>query len=201
MGVEKRSSAKRDLILSKAKQVFLRKGFAAVTMKDIIEECGISRGGIYLYFQSVDEIFMRVIEAHNKKRLREAKQYVSEDKSFEQLIDEYLGRQKRRLMNLNDSFLIPMYEYRFAKTEEHHKEFFRDQFMYTKNTILEILDYGFEKAGVAGRCTESLATSIVLLIEGISMLAVSAGISEELVDKQMLAVKDMIFKVKGDENI
>ena len=201
MSVEKRSSAKRDLILSKAKQVFLRKGFAAVTMKDIIEECGISRGGIYLYFQSVDEIFMRVIEAHNKKRLREARQYVSEDKSFEQLIDEYLGRQKRRLMNLNDSFLIPMYEYRFAKTEEHHKEFFRDQFMYTKNTILEILDYGFEKTGIAGRCTESLATSIVLLIEGISMLAVSAGISEELVDKQMLSVKDMIFKVKGDENI
>ena len=195
--MDKKSNAKRELILSKAKQVFMRKGFATVTMKDIIEECGISRGGIYLYFKSVDEIFMRVIENHNQKRLKEAKQYISEDKSFEQLIDEYLGRQKKRLMNLNNSLLIPMYEYRFAKTEDYHKEFFRDQFIYTKNIVLEILDYGFAKASMTNRCTDSLATSVVLLIEGISMLAVAAGISEEFIDKQMTSIKDMIFKISG----
>ena len=59
--MEKKSDKKREFILLKAKQVFIRSGFASVTMKDIIEECGISRGGIYLYFTSVDEIFMQVI--------------------------------------------------------------------------------------------------------------------------------------------
>ncbi len=52
-----RKTTKRDLILESAKVVFSKKGLIDATMKDIIEECGISRGGIYLYFRSVDEIF------------------------------------------------------------------------------------------------------------------------------------------------
>lgn len=63
-----KSQEKRELILTKAKQAFIRKGFNGVTMKDIIEECEISRGGIYLYFSSVDEIFMEVVKRHNRSK-------------------------------------------------------------------------------------------------------------------------------------
>lgn len=197
--MDKKSQAKRNLILTNAKKVFIRKGFAAVTMKDIIEECEISRGGIYLYFQSVDEIFMQVIESHDQQKRKEAKQYISEDKSFEQVIDEYLDRQKKRLMNLDDSLLIAMYEYRFAKRDDYHKkEFFRTQFIYTKDIVLDILNYGFEKTGGTKRNTDALAASIVLLIEGISMLAVAAGISEGFIDNQIVSIKEMIFNENNE---
>lgn len=63
-----RSKEKRELILTKAERVFIRRGFNGVTMKDIIEECEISRGGIYLYFSSVDDIFMEVIKRHNQSK-------------------------------------------------------------------------------------------------------------------------------------
>ena len=45
-----KSEQKREHILQCAKPVFARKGFRAVTMKDIVEACGISRGGLYLHF-------------------------------------------------------------------------------------------------------------------------------------------------------
>ena len=51
---------KKELILERAKKVFLEKGFANVTMKDIIEACGISRGGLYLYYSSTREIFLTI---------------------------------------------------------------------------------------------------------------------------------------------
>ena len=190
--MDKKSDAKRNLILANAKTVFIRKGYAAVTMKDIIEECGISRGGIYLYFQSVEQIFMQVIEVHNQQKMKEAKQHISENKSFEQMIDEYLDKQKKRLMNLNNSFLIAMYEYRFANKCDSNREFFHSQFTYTKNIILNILVSGFEKSGITNRDADSLATSIVLLIEGISMLAIAVGISEDFIDKQIISIKEMI---------
>ena len=188
--MDKKSDAKRQLILTNAKKVFIRKGFATVTMKDIIEECGISRGGIYLYFQSVEQIFTHVIEQHNRQKQKEAKQYISDDKSFEQIIDEYLNKQKKRLLNLNNSLLIAMYEYRFAKKDGNQKEFFHAQFMYTKNIVLDILNYGFDPSS---RDIDTLASSIVLLIEGISMLAVAVGISEDFIDKQIMTIKEMIF--------
>ena len=191
--MDKKSNAKRNLILERAKQVFTRKGFAGVTMKDIIDESGISRGGLYLYFQSVDEIFMQVIDTHNRTKLKETKQYISEDKSFEQLIDEYLGKQQRRLLNLGNSLLIAMYEYRFANRDDFHKEFFHNQFTNTKNVVLDILNYGVEKGEVLNKDTDNLAAAVVLHIEGISMLAVSAGVSGEFIEKQVEFIKSMIL--------
>ena len=49
-GMGERSVQKKQLILEKAKEVFVEKGFRNVTMKDIVDACEISRGGLYLYF-------------------------------------------------------------------------------------------------------------------------------------------------------
>ena len=186
--MDTKSSAKRQLILTNAKNVFIRKGFASVTMKDIIQECGISRGGIYLYFQSVEEIFMHVIKLHNRQKAKEARQHISEDRNFSEMIDQYLEKQKTRLMNLENSLLIAMYEYRFANRDIKHKEFFHDQFVYTKNIISDILNFGCVDKDV-----DALASSIVLLIEGISMLAIAVGVTEEFIDMQMDVIRGMIF--------
>jgi len=191
--MDKKSDAKRNLILTNAKQVFIRKGYATVTMKDIIEECSISRGGIYLYFRSVEQIFMQVIETHNQQKVKEAKQHISENKSFEEMIDEYLAKQKKRLMNLNNSLLIAMYEYRFANKCDNNREFFQAQFTYTKNILLGILNSGFAKNGIISKDADALAASIVLLIEGISMLAIAVGVSEDFIDKQIISIKAMVF--------
>ena len=59
-----KSEQKKKYILETARKVFIEKGFKNVTMKDIVEACDISRGGLYLYFGSTREIFGR----HFKKR-------------------------------------------------------------------------------------------------------------------------------------
>jgi len=191
--MEKKTNAKRNLILANAKNVFIRKGFASVTMKDIIEECNISRGGIYLYFQSVDQIFRQVIEDHNQQKIKEAKKYISSDKNFEQVIDEFLEKQKKRLMNLENSFLVAMYEYRFVNRNDEHQEFFQNQFVYTKNIVTDILMFGFKEKNIQSHNIDALASSIVLLIEGISMFAVVVGVSEDFIDKQVAIIKNMIM--------
>ncbi|WP_379139897.1 TetR family transcriptional regulator [Paenibacillus sp. sgz500992] len=49
-------------ILDAAKSVFIRKGYGAVSLKDIIEEAGMSRGWIYLYYQTKEEIFEALLD-------------------------------------------------------------------------------------------------------------------------------------------
>ena len=56
-----KSVQKRKFILETARNVFAEKGFRSVTMKDIVEACEISRGGLYLYFSSTEEIFLEVL--------------------------------------------------------------------------------------------------------------------------------------------
>ena len=45
-----RALQKRKYIVERAREVFHKNSYRTVTMKDIVEVCGISRGGLYLYF-------------------------------------------------------------------------------------------------------------------------------------------------------
>lgn len=191
--MDNKSNKKRKLILEKAKQLFIEKGYNAVTMKDIIWECNISRGGIYLYFKSVAEIFMEVIYAHNDQKLKETRTYIAEDKDFKILIDEYFEKHKKRLLNINNSLVFATYEYRFAHKEDYDKEFFNNQFLNTKTIILEMLNYGAKKGHISNHNIEDLAMSIMFFIEGISMLGTASDVSEQLVDNQIEFIKQMIL--------
>lgn len=54
-----KSTQKRQFILETAKKIFMEKGYKSVTMKDVVEACGISRGGLYLYFGSTKTFLWR----------------------------------------------------------------------------------------------------------------------------------------------
>ena len=46
-----------------------RKGFSAVSMADIIAECGLSAGAVYLYYRSKDELFLDASRGVMRDRL------------------------------------------------------------------------------------------------------------------------------------
>ena len=62
-----KSVQKKRYIVEKAREVFVEKGFKKVTMKDIVEACDISRGGLYLYFENTSQIFMEVLRMESEE--------------------------------------------------------------------------------------------------------------------------------------
>ncbi len=54
--------AKRRQILEGAQDVFLRMGFDAASMNDITREAGVSKGTIYVYFNSKEDLFVALCE-------------------------------------------------------------------------------------------------------------------------------------------
>jgi AcrR family transcriptional regulator len=195
-----KSAEKRELILSKAEQVFIRRGFNGVTMKDIIEECNISRGGIYLYFNSVDEIFVEVIKRHNQIKLENAQSNVRENKDFETLIDNYFHIQKDRLLNMENSLLLAVFEFFIAYKHEPDKDFFSGTFDSVEKTIIEILNYGVEAGHIKQDSVRILAANILYCIKGLETQAMSFGVAEEQLDDQFSFYKALIFKNGGQSN-
>src|SRR5262245_13175314 len=49
-------AAQRQRILDAARRCFMREGFHATSMQDILKEAKLSAGGVYLYFKSKEEI-------------------------------------------------------------------------------------------------------------------------------------------------
>jgi AcrR family transcriptional regulator len=195
-----KSEEKRKLILEKAKQVFIRNGFSGVTMKDIIAECEISRGGIYLYFPSVDEIFVEVIRRHNQARANELRIDVKKAEDFEALLNGYFEMQKSRLLHLENSLLLAMFEFFIAHKNEPDKDFFSGTFDVLEKTITDILSYGADAGFIDAENIQILSANTLFCIKGLETLAMSSGVSEKLLDTQFGFMKNNILTRFGDKN-
>lgn len=55
-------SAKRRQILEGARAVFLAQGFDAASMGDIAREAKVSKGTLYVYFDSKEDLFQAIVE-------------------------------------------------------------------------------------------------------------------------------------------
>src|SRR3954464_6650405 len=56
--------ARREAILDVAEAVFLEQGFAAASMSEIAARLGGSKGTLYNYFKSKDELFEAYVQRH-----------------------------------------------------------------------------------------------------------------------------------------
>ncbi|MFQ6678199.1 MAG: TetR/AcrR family transcriptional regulator [Fidelibacterota bacterium] len=58
---EKEKQQRRDDILQAAKGVFFSKGLVSATMDEIAEKSELSKGTLYLYFQSKEELYLSLL--------------------------------------------------------------------------------------------------------------------------------------------
>ncbi|MBP3296681.1 MAG: helix-turn-helix transcriptional regulator, partial [Lachnospiraceae bacterium] len=57
----------RESIIDASYALFALKGFKQVTMKDVCEATGMSRGGLYSHFSATDQLFEAVLEKITEK--------------------------------------------------------------------------------------------------------------------------------------
>jgi AcrR family transcriptional regulator len=55
-------AAKREQIIDGARRMFLAQGFDAASMGSIAREAGVSKGTLYVYFKSKEELFEAIVE-------------------------------------------------------------------------------------------------------------------------------------------
>lgn len=88
----KRLSAKerKQQICQAAKKVFLEKGFKNTTMENVISASGMSKGGVYNYYGSTEEMLYDLMIQGIKFRLAQSEQQLKElkDRSVEDQLTE-----------------------------------------------------------------------------------------------------------------
>ena len=185
---------KRELILAKAEEVFIDNGFANTTMQDIIDACQISRGGIYLYFSSVEEIFTEVIkEHHNKRQDSFSKNFEGMD--FEQCLSIFFEEEKKELLGMKHSLKSAMYEFFLANKQKENK-FLTMALFELRHPVIDILSIGVEQGIIPEKVIDDTSDMIMLWIEGMEAMAVSTDIDVNFLDKQFLIMKQMLLSLE-----
>ncbi len=86
------SEERKDQILDAAADVFTQKGLQKSRMDDIVEKSGLSKGTLYWYFDSKDDIIIGIFERIFLKESRDLKPLISVEKSSTERIYEYIDR-------------------------------------------------------------------------------------------------------------
>lgn len=71
---EEYKNRKKQEILRSALKCFAKKGFQQATMDDIVEDSGLSKGAIYNYFKSKDEIYLELMKSNTEETERRLKE-------------------------------------------------------------------------------------------------------------------------------
>ena len=182
-----KSEQKREYILKKAREVFAKKGFRDVTMKDIVEACEISRGGLYLYFGSTEEIFKEILAQDLENDGEELTGGLSQDATMAELLMLFLKEQKKIILRKKQDISIATYEFLFANKEEKKTaKMIRGQFETGIMVLNKILEEGVSREEFYCENTQAEATNIMYVLEGMKICAKTFGLSEGKVDQELL---------------
>lgn len=190
--MSEKTELKRQLILESAVKVFSEKGYKTVTMKDIVEASDISRGGLYLYFASVEDVFLAVLEMKEKAADEEILGEVLENASGGEILLWFLKSQKKEILKKKDSLMLAKYEYAFSCEEKRRVSFLKKEMDKAVLVLQNILERGTEGGEFACFDPKNEARDMMYAIEGMKLLSLTTGISEKKVDSEFLHMMERI---------
>ena len=105
---EREKENRRNTILKAARRLFFDRGFKAVTVDSIAAKSEISKGSIYLCFESKEEIYTQILIAENVALYERIKNFSSIEASASQLLHEFARIYVDFFLNDKELFRILM---------------------------------------------------------------------------------------------
>ena len=181
-----KSVQKKKYILETAHKVFVEKGFRNVTMKDVVDACEISRGGLYLYFSSTEEIFLELIRMESQETDDVFAGSISAVASAAEILAVFLKEQKREILRAKKTLSVATYEYFFANNVSRKYNFLKKQFDEAVILLEKLINTGIENGEFYEVDARIAAKNIMYVLEGLKIASLTMGVSSETIDKELL---------------
>lgn len=186
--MSEKSAQKKQLIVQTARRIFMEKGYKDVTMKDIVEACGISRGGLYLYFNSVEEVFLAVMCAEEEETDDVFSKELPEEATAADVLMIFLKEQKKEILRHKEDLSVAVYEYYFASPMMGEENPLKGRFKEAADALTQLIEMGIANGEFYDVDARMAANNIMFVLEGLRICAHTMGVTESMVDDELLAL-------------
>lgn len=183
-----KSVQKKKYILETARKVFMEKGYKKVTMKDIVDACGISRGGLYLYFESTSQIFQEVLKMESQEADDVFSESIKEDATASDILVLFLNEQKKELLRTKNTLTQAVYEYHFENHFPARSNILKKQFDSAVKILEKLIQTGVASGEFYCSDCKGTARNIMYVLEGLKISAQTIGITEAAVDREIVYI-------------
>lgn len=150
----------KERIRKEAYRLFAEKGFKEVTMTDICEKTGLSRGGLYRYYAGTEEIFSEIL----------SEEYVIAERmegqeSARVILEDMLETIQDEIMDKEMSLSLAIYEY----ANLGNQKFFIRIHENAKKRWISLINYGMERKEFKEVNPEQVSDLILYYYQGLRM--------------------------------
>ena len=164
------SEERKDQILNAAEGVFTQKGFSKARMDDIAEETGLSKGTLYLYFKSkedlviaiLDRIFLGAFKQLETRRSIEA----SATEAISQFTEEAIRDYKKMLHMMPIAYEFLALAFRNKTVQKALTQYFK----YYMEVLVPIIQHGIESGEFRQVDAQEVAIAAAAIFEGTVLL-------------------------------
>lgn len=187
----------RQDIREKAYQLFAEKGFKEVTMKDICERTGLSRGGLYRHYKSTGQIFLEIVNDFSDKQKREVLSKIEQRIPAAAILEEILSKYAAEMTDCENSISLAIYEFYSNPAVSKEENSVKKQYEASKSTWLELISYGISTKEFNPVNPESVFHVILFAYQGVRMysrlMKMDKDIPAQIVDqiKRLLLPKEV----------
>ena len=155
----KKGDETRRMIREKAAGLFAQRGFKNVTMNDICQATGLSRGGLYRHYDSTKQIFSEIVDELMQAQDNELSEKMKAEFPATQILDEILERYRQEMVDGEASLSVAIYEYYSGSATDDRENLLSKQYEYSVEMWSAFISYGIRR-----RMPESLLIFFCLLI-------------------------------------
>nr|WP_288824271.1 TetR/AcrR family transcriptional regulator [uncultured Clostridium sp.] len=178
----------KQLILEKAYELFAVKGFTQVTMKDICDKTGLSRGGLYRHYENTDHIFEEIIKSFSEGSIDNINEKMNRGIKADIILDELFSVLEEEMLNKKDSLSLAIYEY--AVTTK--SDLFEKINDIGRKKWQRLLNYGMERGEFIKTNPEPIIDLLLYSYQGVQMWSNITDISRSQISEMLQKIKEML---------
>ena len=199
---KKERENRKNSILKAARKLFFERGFKSVTVDLIAAKAEVSKGSIYLYFDSKEEIYTQILISANIERHKEIENFARQEGTASELLLKYARVYVDFFLENNELFRILMTFMLHAEnmnlTEEQNT-----QLIHTTNenirTVSEILQKGVDTGEFSSQIDIRQGQNAIWgLLNGIISLYIYSGAPEKRSERIHTTIQESLkIFIKG----
>jgi AcrR family transcriptional regulator len=167
------SQERVEQILNAATSVFARLGFNNARMDDIVAESGLSKGTLYWYFKSKDDLIKAILDGMFEGELVHLRDLITSQGSVSERLIELTQRVIDDLQGMTDLLPIAYEFYSLAFRQETVRQTLQGYFRSYIDILAPLIQQGIDRGEFQPVSSNQAAIAVSAIIEGTLLLWVA----------------------------
>ena len=166
----KKGEATKAAIRSAALALFVEKGFKDVTMTDICEAVGLSRGGLYMHYASTREVFADLINEIMSGLEDEVAGKMRAGLDATIILDALLARYQSEMLDRSGSLGLAFSEYYSGMPLSDDNAMLK-QYYASRDMLRSLIEYGIDRGEFKCAHADAVVDLLLFSYQGVRMLS------------------------------